>query len=203
MRSPFSAKRKGNAVDEKRTRCRSMDREKHIIWSDLNLDFDEWKEELETDYPGKSENELIGLMYEINGGYLEDERLNLDIRLPTPILVCADIGKWDGRSSGYKMIESGNIRDCLERDCDYHEWFIDRLGDLRCTAVHHDGINHYLYRAIKEDIRESQIERLQDKLYAGTVKREDITRVTRRLGDEIARVYGFSIPRMGQRAMSR
>lgn len=180
-----------------------MDREKHIIWSDLNLNFDEWKAELEAEYPEKSEDELVGFMYEIIGEYLEDERLNLDIQLSTLIMVCADIGRWNGGVSGYKMIESGNIRDCLECNCDYNEWFINRLGDLRCTAVHHDGINHYLYRAIKENVKELQIERLQDKLYDGTVKREDITRVTRRLGDEIARIYGFSIPRMGQRAMSR
>lgn len=43
-----------------------MDREKHIIWSDLNLNFDEWKEELEAEYPEKSEDELVGIMYEIN-----------------------------------------------------------------------------------------------------------------------------------------
>ena len=45
--------------------------------------------------------------------------------------------------------------------------------------------------------------KLQNKLYDGTFTRADITRITRRLGDEIAMVYGFSIPRMNQRAMSR
>ena len=180
-----------------------MNREKHIIWSDLNLDFDDRKEDLAADFPEKSEEELVGLMYEINGEYLEDERLNLDIQLPTPILVCADLGRWDGRATGYKMIESGNIRDCLQSTCDYNEWFIDKMGDLRCTAVHHDGVNHYLYRAIKENVKDSQVEKLQNKLYDGTFTRADITRITRRLGDEIAMVYGFSIPRMNQRAMSR
>lgn len=69
------------------------------------------------------------------------------------------------------------------------------LGDLRCDAVHHDGANHYLYRCYKQGIRESQIDLLKEKILAGTATRTDITRVTRRLGDEIAKVYGFSIPR--------
>jgi len=71
---------------------------------------------------------------------------------------------------------------------------LDRLGDLRCDAVHHDGTNHYLYRCYKPGVRESQIDLLKEKILAGTVTRADITRVTRRLGDEIAKVYGFSIP---------
>lgn len=47
-------------------------------------------------------------------------------------------------------------------------------------------------------MRESQIDLLKEKLYRGTATRADITRVTRRLGDEIAQVYGFSIPRQRQ-----
>lgn len=67
----------------------------------------------------------------------------------------------------------------------------------------HDGVNHYLYRAIKENIRKSQIDRLQEKIYNGVATRADITRSTRRLGDEIAMLYGFKIPRMNQLSVSR
>ena len=79
-------------------------------------------------------------------------------------------------------------------------WYVDRLGDLRCDAIHHDGTNHYLYRVYKDGVRDSQIELLKEKLYRGTATRADITRVTRRLGDDIAKVYGFSIPRQRQAA---
>lgn len=180
-----------------------MNREKHIIWSDLNLDYEDWRSDLEAEYPGKSESELLELMYELNADHLEAERINLDIQLSTPILICADIGRWNGRVPGYKMLESGNIKDCLQSSCDYNEWYIDKLGDLRCTAVHHDGVNHYLYRAIKENIRKSQIDRLQEKIYNGVATRADITRSTRKLGDEIAMLYGFKIPRMSQLSVSR
>ena len=57
-----------------------------------------------------------------------------------------------------------------------------------------DGTNHYLYRAYKDGVSDTQIENLKEKLYRGTATRADNTRITRRLGDEIARVYGFLIP---------
>ena len=170
-----------------------QEREKHIIWSNMNLDVETWKPDLEENYPDRTEEEYFYLMHEINNEYLNDERINLNIQLSTPIIVCADLGLWNGRKMGYKMIDSGNISDCLAGDCDLSEWFVDHLGDLRCTAVHHDGTNHYLYRAVKERVPDWKIERLQEKLYNGTADYADIARVTRRLGDEIAAVYGFPI----------
>lgn len=177
-----------------------MTEDRHIIWSNYALDYDDWKADLEEQYPELTEEQRIALMYEINGDYLDDERVNLNIQLSSPILVIGDLGLWYGRRSGYKEIQSGNIRDCLYTDTDYSTWYVDKLGDLRCDAVHHDGTNHYLYRAYKDGVRESQIDLLKEKLYRGIATRADITRVTRRLGDEIAQVYGFSIPRARQAA---
>ena len=75
---------------------------------------------------------------------------------------------------------------------------MDKNGDFRCDAIHHDGTNHYLYRAYKDGVSDTQIENLKEKIYRGIATRSDITRVTRRLGDDIAKVYGFSIPRQRQ-----
>lgn len=180
-----------------------MSKDRHIIWSDLNLNYEDWRSDLEAEYPHMSEDERYAFMHEINAEYIDDERMNLDVQLSTPILVCADLGLWNGRKSGYKLIDSGNIKDCLYSSCDYNEWYVDKRGDLRCTAVHHDGTNRYLYRAIKETATDAQIDNLQEKLYNGTATRADITRVTRRLGDEIAAVYGFSIPKPRQQIMER
>ena len=175
-----------------------MKEDRHIIWSNYDLDYEDWRDDLEAEYPELTEDQRIALMYEINGDYLDDERVNLNIQLSQPILVIGDLGLWYGRRSGYKEIESGNIRDCLYADTDYSTWYVDRLGDLRCDAIHHDGTDHYLYRAYKDGVRESQIDLLKDKLYRGIASRADVTRITRRLGDDIARVYGFSIPRARQ-----
>lgn len=177
-----------------------MNDNRHIIWSNYDLNYEDRKEYLESEYPDLSDDERLALMYEMNGNYLDDERANLDIQLAQPIIVIGDLGLWYGRRMGYKEIKSGNISDCLYSDTDYSTWYVDKLGDLRCEAIHHDGTNHYLYRVYKDSVRDSQIDLLKEKLYRGTATRADITRVTRRLGDDIAKVYGFSISRQRQTA---
>lgn len=126
-----------------------MSKDDYRIWSNADLDYEEWKDWMEEEYPTLSEDERVAMMYEENGHYLEDERLNLDIQLSQPILVVADLGLWNGRRTGYKEIPSGNIRDCLYSDYDYTTWYVDRNGDFRCDDTHHDGTNHYLYRVYK------------------------------------------------------
>ena len=181
-----------------------MTEQKHLIWSNYALDYEDWRADLEADYPELSEDDRMALMYEINSDYLDDERANLNIQLAQPILIIADLGLWTGRHIGYKEIESGNIRDCLysDRDIMYSTWFLDKLGDLRCEAVHHDGTNYLLYRTYKPEVRESQIDLLKEKLYYRKATRADITRITLRLGDEIGKVYGWDFPQRGRQAVS-
>ena len=169
----------------------------HLIWTNHDLDYEDWREDLEAEYPELSEDERYYKMLEINGDYLDDERVNLNIQLSQPILVIADLGLWTGRHSGYKEIESGNIRDCLYSQYDYTTWYVDKDGDLRCDDIHHDGTNHYLYRVYKDSASEEDREDLKDKIYMGTATQEDIARVTERLGDEIGKVYGWDFPQRG------
>ena len=180
----------------------SAQRDRHIIWSDMSLDPDEWregyKEFLEIngfDDNLDDENELYKWMVETNEDYLSDERTNLNIQLSQPIIVIADLGLWYGRKSGYKVIDSGNIKDCLYSNTDYTEWYVDKYGDLRADAAHHDGTNHYLYRVFKDTATESQVENLKYKLYTGRATRAYFRIIKKRLGDEIAAVYGFHIPK--------
>ena len=172
--------------------------DRHVIWGDIHLDFDDWKDELAEMYPDLTEDERYIKMYEINSEYLADERVNLNIQLSQPILVIGDLGLWNSRVSGFKEIQSGNIRDCLYSDTDMTEWYVDKRGDLRADAIHHDGTNYYLYRVYKDGTTEAQRDALKEKIYDNKVTRSDITRVTRRIGDEIARVYGFQLPRISK-----
>lgn len=93
---------------------------RHIIWSDMNLNPDDWRDGYkdfleinEIDGDPNDEHKLYEYMVETNGEYLSDERANLNIQLSQPIIVIGDIGRWNGRVMGYKMIDSGNIKDCL------------------------------------------------------------------------------------------
>ncbi len=176
-----------------------MEKTDHIVWSNYDLDYKDWRDDLEEQYPDLTEDERIDLMYSINGDYLDDERCNLDIQLSRPILVIADIGRWNGRVMGYKEIKSANIKDCLYSDTDYVTWYVDKNGDFRCKAIHHDGTNHYLYRTYKDGVSEQQIENLKWKIYEGKATHADITSVTRRLGDEIGKLYGWEFPQRQMR----
>lgn len=117
---------------------------KHIIWTN-NVDdsyFDYYFNEEQSDLSEERKAEIISSLLDSS---LEDERANLDIVLDSPIIVIGDIGRWNGRVAGYKIIKSGNIKDCLCSDTDFVEWYVDEDGDLKCTASHHDGINSKKY----------------------------------------------------------
>ena len=165
----------------------------HFIWSNYHLNYEDWRDDLEEEYPDLTEEGRVNLMYKMNDDDLDEVRANLNIQLGHTILVIGDLGLWDGRRSGYKEIESGNIRDCLfaGRDDDYCTWYVDEEGDLRCDAVHHDGTNYYTYRVYKESLTVDQIEELHTKICAGKATREDIVLATLSVGDHIANVYGW------------
>ena len=168
-----------------------MERIKHLIWSS-DVDYEDWRDDMESEYPDLTDEERENLAYELNNEYLDDERCNLNIPLSRPILVIGDLGRWNGRVTGYKELRSRNIKDCLYSDDDYNTWFVDEHGDLRGVGHHHDGTNYYLYRTYKDGVSQVQIENLHEKIYNGKATRRDITRITRRLGDEIGAVYGWT-----------
>ena len=168
-----------------------MNEKRQILWSDLHLDFNDWKDDLRAEFPELNENQLYEIMYNENNEQLDILRDDLNIRFSQPIIIIGDIG----RVSGYKIIHSGNLKDCFYSDCDYAEWYVDKLGDLRCEAAHHDGNNYYLYRVFKDNVSEEQIENLKSKLYYGKATRSDITRITKRLGEDIAKVYNITVPK--------
>ena len=130
-----------------------MSKEKFVVWSNLDLDLDDWRAYLEDEYPGLIDDELIEKMTEINDSYIDDERANLDIVTGTEIIAIADIGRWDGRYMGYSEIKSGKISDCLYSPHDYSEWYVDSEKEFRCTDVHHDGRNHKLNAESKYEIQ--------------------------------------------------
>lgn len=73
-------------------------------------------------------------------------------------------------------------------------WYVDTQGDLRMDGYHHDGHNYYLYRKYRQGVSEEAKESFKEKILDHTLTKRDIERVTERLGDDIAKVYGFSLP---------
>lgn len=176
---------------------------KHIIWQDLYFveysTLESWKNtffrEVEEEYPGYSDEEKEKLFDEYHDETLGDERLNLSLDLPGDILAIADLGFWDGRKPGYKVI-GRSLSDCLYSSAggSYCRWFVDKRGNLRSEEIHHDGTNYILYRMFKPSVSEKVRENLYAAIVSGQDVKAEISRLTVRLGDIIGDVYGWTFP---------
>lgn len=172
---------------------------KHIIWSNYDLNLQDWIEDLkenhkdcEIDDSGWTEEMFYQEMIDYNYMYFEDERVNLNI--PTGrIIEIADIGLWDGRRMGYNLLNEYNIKACLnfKPDCEYAEWWVDSHNNLRSRQTHHDGTHYILYREVKPEITSDQLDNFCWKLYRGKATSKDITKYTRALGKHVRNVYGW------------
>lgn len=175
----------------------------HIIWSNENLDLEDWRDGLletaemnEEDPESLTEDELYERMIETNNNYLGDERLNLrDVVLNRPILHFAELGLWNGVHMAVRLIKSGKVSDCLQTSEDGPTtWFVDEHGEFRARIHHHDGTNLYMYRGIRPGISDTAIESLCEKYASGRNCDLLIKRLTYRLGDLIGDVYGWEFP---------
>lgn len=171
---------------------------KRILWSNFDFDIDGWKESFEDyiqanelDINPNDENALYDYIQETNWMYLDDLKSELNIKLKNPIIMIANLGLWNGRHSGYKLINSGNIKDCFYSSCDYAEWSVDGYGNLVSEQSHHDGTNYLVYRELKEGLSEKQIDNFLEKIYHNAFSGRDISRYTRKIGPEIGKVFGW------------
>ena len=167
---------------------------KRIIWSNIDLNPEDWRKDYEEvarenewDEDTSDPDNLWQYMIATHNTYLDDERYNLNKYLDGRILIIADLGLWDGRKQGYKIID-GNISNILyDNDADFIEWYADQYN-IRATAHHHDGTNYYLYREIRED-RNIQI--LLDDIYNGReISRSKLNYYTRSIRPYVAKIYG-------------
>lgn len=171
---------------------------KNMIWSNMNLDIEDWrdgyKEFLEINGMDEDPNDeyaIYNWMNETNDMYLDDERYNLNVSTNGRIIAIADLGFWNRRAIGYKLLDH-NVNDCLqfEKDCEYAEFFCDRY-DLKSEQHHHDGGHYITYREFKPKITSDQADNFCWKLYNGKITQRDITRYTRSLRPYVAKVYGW------------
>ena len=49
--------------------------DRHVVWSNENLNLEDWRADLEEEYPGYSDDELYEIMCDTNSSYLSDERV--------------------------------------------------------------------------------------------------------------------------------
>lgn len=139
-----------------------------------------------------TDDSLYDECYFMNDLWFDDERANLSsVDDSGELIAIADIGRWNGRVTGYKIIKS--LPDVLYSSCDYERVYVDSNGDLRKDESHHDGSNSILYRYLKESLTEEQRDNFLDKIYNGECTQKDITRYTRKAGVGIAKLFGWKV----------
>ena len=167
---------------------------KRIIWSNMNINPDDWKEEYKEiaeengwEEDTDDENNLWNYIGEELDRYRDDERMNLDVPTNGRILAIADLGLWNGRKQGYRILKE-NVNSIFNIGEDYSEYYSDGYN-IKATMTHHDGTNYILYRVIRED---RHIQNLLDAIYNGEeITRQKLNYYTKSLHPYVRRVYGW------------
>ena len=123
--------------------------------------------------------------------WFRDSRAELKRVEEGEVIAIADLGLWNGRRGGYKVIKS--LEEIMYTSCDYQRVYVDSNGDIRKEESHHDGSNSILYRYWKEGLTDEQKENFLDKIYGGKCTQRDITRYTRKAGLGIAQAFGWKV----------
>lgn len=129
-------------------------------------------------------------LMELNPSYLEDERVNLNMQLPGRVIAIADLGLWNGRRCGYKIM-TDNLNNILQSHmngsseiCIYGDG-----NNIRADEFHHDGTNHYEYRMLLPH-KDARV--LLDAIQSGQeISRKTLNRYTRSLYPYVANIYGW------------
>lgn len=169
---------------------------KHMIWSNDVDEITAIADELRDDNPDLSEDDAWEEACDEIALRLDDEKSNLDIDVGSDIIVIGDLGLWNGRVLGYKMLGSNNLKDCVDAATDgYIDWY-EEDGEVKIRNAHHDGVNYLTFRAWKEDARPISRDVLLYMIRTATGEArdnlwEDINRMTRPLGEYVEKVYGW------------
>ena len=145
----------------------------------LNNDFTE--EEITEDRVAQEVYDDIDLQF-------EDEQSNLYKKLDGRILAIANMGLWNGRRAGYKIL-GNNLNEVLTSSigCDEKEVYCDSYN-VCALGYHHDGYNTVEFREIRED---RNIENLLDKIYNNEpITRKEINYYTKSLRPYVKQIYG-------------
>ena len=173
--------------------------EKHIIYTtEYRVDdyIEEWKamsDEEREDLGINIENqsELEELACEYNREWLKDEQSNLPHQKLNMIVGIADIGRWDGRKTGYAEYSNISISELLVKmlSKDGETEIYVEGNELKATQRHHDGVNYIIYREVTNkkawDVLKMKIYNQQEY----SIK--DLSKCTRSLYTEIAKIYGW------------
>lgn len=160
---------------------------KHVIWSNDADSIKALTEDVRSDNPGLTEDEAWRFATDLSGDYLSDVLVDLKVEVGD-ILVIADLGLWNGRTKAHKTIRK-YLSNTYDVACgDYIAWYVED-GEMKIDDTHHDGTNHYLFRAWKDGVDRDE---LIDLISAGHEDVDTLNKYTRPLGEDVRKVYGWA-----------
>lgn len=126
---------------------------------------------------------------ELNDIYLEDICYEFNGVVANEIICIANVGRWDGRRDGYKLL-GGRLSNIFRGfDNGYMEFSYDKRN-VYGIERHHDGVNYYTYRELKGDTHDERV-RNAEKLFSKPLTVRRIGYYTRSLAPRIIEVYGW------------
>lgn len=169
---------------------------KQTIWSSDYLFDDKARE----DYENSQRDILDDDDYEVSDAewadvvndFLSDERMNLDKQIDGIVIAFADLGLWDGRRQGYKIL-GHNINGIFNVSEDDNEWYGDGFN-IHGSFTHHDGTHYVLYRVTKNM---DEAERIGEMIYNRKIDEAGFRKKTRSLYPYVAKIYGWKTGRFG------
>lgn len=153
------------------------------------LEQDEREHLKENDFEDYETVDVTDTIYEEIDMWFDDETSNLYKVLDGRILAIANMGLWNGRRAGYKIL-GNNLNEVLTSTigCDDKEVYCDAYN-VCAIGYHHDGYNTVEFREIRED---RDIDRLLNKIYNNEeITRREINYYTKSLRPYIKKVYGI------------
>lgn len=127
-----------------------------------------------------------------DGFAIDDERMNLSTKkAKRDIIVIADLGLWDGRHMGYKVLSAGSLSELFSvvQGDSFKLYYDDETDNVVMEDSHHDGTNVYTFREAKAKV---DYDGLLDLIYYEKATDEDIDRYTTPLGKYVRKIYGWN-----------
>lgn len=159
-----------------------VNKQKRIIWT--NNDYDEWCDAMRNEI---TEEEITPeYYYDECSNNLFDEMANLDIEVDGYIVAFANLGLWNGRVNGAKLIGT-NVKRIFSSFNDYDTFYCDQFN-VKQESMHHDGTNYILFRVAES---KEKAERLVNAIAYKGMTEEQFRRSTSSLRKYVAETYGW------------
>ena len=180
--------------DENKDINKYINTKQHIIYKTIGyMTNEEWEEAIdyykeEYEEENYTEDQIETFVSDDNDLWYDDVKDNLNVPLDGKILVIANLGRWNGKFNGYKILNN-NLNSILsDLGCDEVYYYSDGKN-IRAEGYHHDGTNYYLFREIKDNV---DIDKLTDAIYNN---KEISTRVlsyyTKSLEPYVKHIFGW------------